>query len=100
MEAAAVNWLDQVGAEVFWISASLFISINCLFAASVYKNRDREFVNRWTGRLLAVDLLLIGSGVGVPVLAATARFTISAVAPAIERTLPSFEAHEATRGGR
>jgi hypothetical protein len=68
-----------------------------LFAAAVYKNRDREFVNKWTGRVLAVDLLLIGSGVGVPVLAATARFTISAVAPAIERALPSFDAREAAR---
>jgi hypothetical protein len=98
METAALRWLEQVQTQAFWISASLFISVNFLFAAAVFANRDRAFVNRWTSRLLTLDLLLVGTGVGVPVLAATARLAVDAMAPTLMQALPSFEAKAAAAG--
>ena len=39
------------------------------YALVLFATRDREIVNRWTSRVLAVNLVLAGTGIGVPMLA-------------------------------
>jgi hypothetical protein len=49
----------------------------------LFATRDREIVNRWTSRVLAANLVLAGTGVGVPVLALGSRLAVRVVAPMI-----------------
>lgn len=73
-------WLNDAALTVFTISAALFVVLNAGAVALVALTRDRRLVNRWTARWLAVNVLLIGAGVGVPVAAKVVRLTIDALA--------------------
>lgn len=79
MDASFAAWLDRVGSAAFAWSLGLFVVINGAAAALFFLRRDRAVVNKWTGRVLAVDLLLLGTGVGVPVVASLTRVAVTAV---------------------
>jgi hypothetical protein len=83
MDAAIVSWLDRIGSMAFAWSLALFVAVNGAAAVVFLIGRDRATVNTWTGRLLAVDLLLVGTGVGIPVTATLARVTVSAVSASV-----------------
>ena len=88
MEAAILAWLQDLAVRAFGISLVLFAGVNALFAAVVFVRRDRELVNRWTSRVLALNLVLVGTGIGVPVLAITSGFVVSAAAPFVRVWIP------------
>jgi len=83
MEAAILTWLQDVAIRAFGLSLFLFLAIDGAFALVLFATRDRAIVNRWTSRVLAVNLVLAGTGVGVPVLALGSRVLVRAVAPMI-----------------
>ncbi|TFG45332.1 MAG: hypothetical protein E4H41_05345 [Gemmatimonadales bacterium] len=83
MLETTVLWLDQVSAEVFWTCAAGLVLIDLTAMAVVMATRSRELVNRWTGRVLAANLLLLGAGLGVPAAAFTAKLAARAVLPAM-----------------
>ena len=76
------QWLDSIGTRAFSLSATLFVLLNGAAVAVIAVRRDREFVNRWTSRILAANLLLVGTGLGVPLVALMARTAVQALAPA------------------
>ena len=84
---ALILWLDQVRSAVFWLCVTGLLVIDLGAMAVVMWTRSRAFVNRWTGPVLAANLLLLGVGVGVPAVAYAVRAVASAVAPA----LPAYE---------
>lgn len=86
MEAAILAWLQNVAIRAFGISLFLLLAIDGAFALIVFLKRDREIVNRWTSRVLAANLVLAGTGVGVPMLALGSRVAVQAIAPLV----PSF----------
>ena len=77
---AFVRWLEQTGSQLFWTCALLLIAIDVAAAAVVIQTRSREIVNRWSGRVLAINVLLIGTGLGLPAAMYATRVVISAVA--------------------
>ena len=79
MDATIQNWLSSVGTQAFAWSLVAFLVINGTAAAAFLLHRDRSWVNRWTGRILAADILLLGTGVGVPLVAGLTRLTVTAV---------------------
>jgi hypothetical protein len=89
---AIILWLDQVRSVVFWGCVAGLVAIDLAAAAVVMGTRSRALVNRWTGPVLAVNLILIGAGVGVPVVAYATRAVARALAP----SLPT----ESTKGVR
>lgn len=91
METALLDWLSRVGSSAFAYSAGLFVVVNGAAIAAVVVTRDRSLVNRWTGRLLAANLLLLGTGLGVPLLTAVTRLGILAVSPAARVATPVTE---------
>ena len=95
METTMVDWLESVGSRAFTISAWLFLLINGTAAAAVFITRDRALVNRWTGRLLAANLALAGTGLGIPVLASMARLAVMAVAPSSINLRPTLDRGDA-----
>ena len=86
MEAAILTWLEGVAIRAFGISLFLLLAIDGVFALILLAKRDREIVNRWTSRVLAANLVLAGTGVGVPMLALGSRVAVRAIAPLV----PSF----------
>ena len=83
MEAAILAWLQNLAIRAFGISRFLLLAIDGAFALVLFATRDRGIVNRWTSRVLAVNLVLAGTGVGVPVLALGSRLVVRLVAPMI-----------------
>jgi hypothetical protein len=79
MDSSFVAWLDAVGTTAFAWSLGAFVAINGVAAALFVLKRDRAVVNKWTGRVLAVDLLLVGTGIGVPVVASLTSAAVSAL---------------------
>ena len=76
--------LDQIGSLTFWTCISVLVVIDAVAIAVVIQTRSRELVNRWTGRLVAANALLLGTGVGIPVTAYLARSVVVAVAPSVQ----------------
>ena len=83
MEAAILAWLQELAIRAFGISLFLVLAIDGAFAIVVLATRDRTIVNRWTSRVLAANLVLAGTGVGVPVLALASRVAVRAIAPLV-----------------
>ena len=89
MEAAILDWLSDVSVRAFGVSLIALLGIDLLFAAVILVRRDRELVNRWTSRVLAANLVLVGTGIGVPALAGGSRIAVRIVAPLIRAGLPA-----------
>jgi len=79
--------LGQIGSWTFWTCIAVLAAIDLVAIAVVIQTRSRELVNRWTGRLVAANLLLLGTGLGVPATAYLARSVVLVVAPSVEGTL-------------
>ena len=79
--------LDQIGSLTFWTCISVLVVIDVIALAVVIQTRSRELVNRWTGRLVAANALLLGAGVGIPMTAYLARSVVIAVAPSVQPTV-------------
>jgi hypothetical protein len=83
LEAEILGWLQRAGWVAFSMSVAAFVLVNSIGFAILLRRRDRTLVNTWTPRLLAVNILLAGTGLGVPVLTTAARFAIVTVAPTV-----------------
>ena len=75
------QWLDSIGSLAFGISATLFVLLNGAAIAVLAVKRDYTLVNRWTSRLLAANLLLLGTGLGLPLATTLTRRAVIALAP-------------------
>ena len=95
---ALIAWLDRMGSVAFVTSAGLLVLIDITAVAAVVVTHDRRLVNRWTGRVLAVNLALLGAGLGTPALAFTARTAVSLVRPLVPtfRSADRLEEKQAT----
>jgi len=83
MEAAILAWLQNLAIRAFGVSLFLLLAIDGAFALVLFVTRDRGIVNRWTSRVLAVNLVLAGTGAGVPALALGSHLVVRLVAPMI-----------------
>jgi len=93
MEAAILAWLHDVAVRAFGLSLFLLLAIDGAFALVLLATRDRGIVNRWTSRVLAANLVLAGTGIGVPMLALGSRVAVRMVAPLIP-SLPHIYINE------
>lgn len=94
METTVLDWLAAVGSAAFRWSAAAFLLLNGTAIALLVLRRDRALVNQWTGRILAANLVLVGTGVGVPLIAAASRLAISVVTPARATLIPVIGSDE------
>lgn len=94
METGILDWLANVGATAFRWSALAFLVVNGIAVAAVVLTRDRALVNRWTGRLLAINLGLVGTGLGIPLLTTVSRVAVAAVLPTTQTVLPTITRDE------
>lgn len=97
MEMAALDWLARMGSRALSLSLVGFVLVNGVALAAMFVTRDRTLVNRWTGRLLAANLVLVGTGLGVPLLTSMARLAITVITPSVRLATPSDEKPGAER---
>lgn len=81
MEAAISAWLYDLAIRAFGLSLVLVLVVDLGYALVLFATRDRGIVNRWTSRVLAVNLVLAGTGIGVPMLALGSRVAVRALMP-------------------
>lgn len=82
MLEAVMSWLQSVGTKAFVWSALAFVVLNGAGLAMFLATRDRTLVNRWTSRFLAANLVLLGTGLGVPLATFAARSALRTLSPA------------------
>ena len=80
MEASVTSFLSGVSSTIFWLAALAFVVINGTALVVFATTRSRHLVNEWTGRLVALDAVLLGAGLGVPLLSSLAKIGVHAVA--------------------
>lgn len=76
---ATVAFLNGLSSKVFWSAAVVFIVLNGAAIAAIALSRSRRLVNDWTGKLVAADAVLLGVGLGIPVLIGLAKIGVRAV---------------------
>lgn len=96
MESALLDWLSSVGSTAFRWSFVGFMVVNGVAISAVILTRDRTLVNRWTGRILAANLFLAGTGIGIPLITSVSRLAVAAVMPGAARLVPALIPEEAT----
>ena len=78
--------LGALGGTFFRWSAVTFLIVNGGFALAFFLTRDRGLVNRWTSRIVATNMFLLATGLGVPVLTLALRTVVKAVAATTQPT--------------
>ncbi len=74
------HFLDALGTTVFRLAAIAFVLVNATAIAVFAMSRSRRLVDGWTRRIVTIDAVLLGTGLGVPLLAAGAKLGIKALA--------------------
>lgn len=100
MEAAISAWLYDLAIRAFGLSLALGLLVDAGYALVLFATRDRGIVNRWTSRVLAVNLVLAGTGIGVPVLAFGSRLAVRALIPFVPTQSAAFLDGEAANTAR
>jgi len=77
-----MQWLSAISGAVIRTSIVLFVVVNAVALAVFAVKRDRSLVQRWTSPWLATNLVLVGAGVGTPLLVGITKFAITALAGA------------------
>lgn len=90
MLSSLVQWLDSVGSVVFWTCLIGLVAIDGVAAMALFSGRSREIVNRWTTRVLAANLILIGSGTMIPAVTYVIRTAVVALAPGATDRVSGF----------
>jgi hypothetical protein len=80
MADAVVSFLSALSSKVFWFAAICFVLLNGAALAAFFLTRSRRLVDEWTPKLLTADALLLGAGLGVPLVSGLAKMGIQAIA--------------------
>lgn len=80
MESSVVSFLNSLSSTVFRVAAVCFVILNGAAILAFALTRSRHLVNTWTSRIVTVDAVLLGAGLGVPLLAGGAKLAVRALA--------------------
>lgn len=83
MEPTVVSALDSIRQLAFSVSLWAFVAVNATAAAVVVITRNRSLVQRYTSPWLAANIILLGTGVGVPLVAGVAKSVVEVVGTAV-----------------
>ena len=78
MGAEILDWLTGVSSTIVRLSLFLFVAVNVAAAGAFFARRDRAVVQKWTAPWLAANAILIGAGLGTPMLVGLTKLAIAA----------------------
>lgn len=73
------GFLTSLSSFLFRTALIAFLIINGAALAALVVTRSRRLVDTWTERLVAVDAVLLGAGLGVPLLAGLVKLGLRAL---------------------
>jgi len=79
MSASLTAFLTALSSKVFSLALILFLVLNGAALAAFLLTRSRKLVDAWTPKLVAADALLLGAGLGVPLVAGLAKLGVQAI---------------------
>ena len=79
MGTSVLAFLDSVSSTVFRIAAICFVIINGAAIVGFALTRSRRLVDAWTPKLVTLNAVLLGTGLGVPLLAGLTKLGIRAL---------------------
>ena len=80
MAESVSGFLSSLSSSVFWFCAITFLVVNGAALAAFLLTRSRRMVDQWTPKLVTADALLLGAGLGVPLVSGLAKMGIQAIA--------------------
>jgi len=83
MEHTVLSVLDSIKSLAVTLAVYGFVAVNGVALAAVLATRSRALVQRWTSPWLATNLLLLGTGLGVPLVAGLCQSVVSVVGAAV-----------------
>lgn len=89
MESSVVSVLDSIRQFAFTASLWAFVLVNVTAAGVVLVTRSRAVVQRFTSPWLATNILLLGTGVGVPMVAGVCKSVVEVVGTAVVSQAPA-----------
>jgi hypothetical protein len=89
MDLTVVAVLDSIKSYAITLAVVAFVVINGVAVVAVLGSQSRTVVQRWTSPWLAANLLLLGVGAGVPLLAGICKSVVQVVAPALVSEAPA-----------
>jgi hypothetical protein len=82
VEFDVMQWLSAVSSTVIKLSVVLFVIVNAVALGVFAVKKDRAMVQQWTSPWLATNLVLVGAGLGTPLVVGITKFAITALAGA------------------
>jgi len=79
MISALMDGLNSIAHWARLASLGLFLLANLLFVGGIIIRRKQAFVNRWTSRWLAANLVALSLGAGVPLATNLLRMAVAAI---------------------
>jgi len=80
MGTTIVDFLGSLAGTAFRLAAICFVLVNSIAIAAFALSRSRRFVDAWTRRIVTIDAILLGAGLGVPLLAGAAKLGVKMLA--------------------
>jgi hypothetical protein len=77
LEAQVLEWLSGLSSTVVRLSIGIFLALNATMATILVVRRDRALVQKYGSPWLAANLVLIGAGVGTPLLVGLTKFAVN-----------------------
>lgn len=76
MDVTVLSWLQSIGWKTFTGALAGVLLVNGVALFAFLWKRERSLVNAWTGPVLAINILLVAIGIGVPMVTSAARLAI------------------------
>ena len=80
MSDTIVGFLSSLSSTVFRLAAICFILVNGVAIAAFALTRSRRLIDSWTPRIVTIDAVLLGAGLGVPLLSGAAKLGVRVLA--------------------
>ncbi len=76
MDVTVLSWLQSIGWSAFTWALGGVLLVNGLALFAFLWKREQSLVNAWTGPVLAINIVLVAIGIGVPMVTSVARLAI------------------------
>jgi len=87
---SVVGFLSNLSAFVFRAAVIVFVLVNGAALVAFVVTRSRRLVDAWTPKLVAFDALLLGAGLGLPLVTGLVKVGMRALGGGVTGVLSIF----------
>ena len=79
MATSLLAFLNSISSTVFRIAAVCFVLVNGAAIVAFALTRSRRLIDAWTPKVVTIDAVLLGTGLGVPLLVGLTKLGVRAL---------------------